>query len=329
MNRDYFSKFLGNEALKSQLSSAIETERLSHCYMFCGEKGLGKKTLAKAFAQAILCENETTRPCGGCQSCIQIEREDHPDVIYVDHEKPTLFSVDEVRDFSRQMSIRPYKSKKKIFILKDAHLLNMQAQNAMLKTIEEPPSYGMILLLTENKDVFLPTVLSRCIEMDLQGLQDSEIKRGLMAMGIADVRVTDEVLRNATGNLGRALSLLTDEELIAKTDRVGQLLRHLPEMPLIDLWKEAQFLGGEKEDLPILMSMMRQWYRDVNVCQAAGGIGNYAKEVRRQAGQYHPTDFPRMYEAMAMAERQRRVNVNPELVMEMMLLKLRPSLDHV
>ena len=167
MDNEYFKGFLGNETAKLQLSSAVKTGRAAHCYMFCGEKGLGKHTLAKTFAKALMCENAEVRPCGKCKSCIQIENEDHPDVIYIRHEKPTLFSVDEIRGFSRQMNIRPYVSERKIFILRDAQLLNVQAQNAALKTIEEPPEYGMVLLLTDNKEAFLPTILSRCNEVAL------------------------------------------------------------------------------------------------------------------------------------------------------------------
>lgn len=321
---EYFENFLGNAPVKISLSAALKTGRVSHCYMFCGDTGLGKKTLAKELAMALMCESDGEKPCRSCASCKQVEREDHPDVVYINHEKPTLFSVDEVREFSRQMNIRPYKSDRKIFILKDAQLLNMQAQNAMLKTIEEPPSYGMTILLTDNRDVFLPTVLSRCVEIDLQPVSDDELKQGLINKGIPEIHITEDIKKGASGNIGLALRLLNDELLIEKTAHVRNILEQLPYMAADTLWNEAVWLGAEKEDLPMIFSMIRNWYRDVSLCKA-GGKGDFARAVKKQAELYGYDEFPKIYEALVTAERQRKVNVNPELVMELMLIKCRPE----
>lgn len=320
---DYFKGFLGNASVKSQLSASVESGRVAHCYMFCGDKGLGKKTLAKSLAKAILCTGEE-KPCGVCQSCVQIDRDDNPDVIYVDHEKPTVFSVDEVREFSRQMNIRPYKSEKKIFIIKDAQLFNVNAQNACLKTIEEPPEYGMVILLTDNKDVFLPTVLSRCVELDLQPISDDDVRSGLLQLGNHPQDITSSLIRKAAGNLGLAQRLINDEVLIEKTDNMERILEKLPDMSTQEIWEAATQLATEKEELPMLLSMIRNWFRDVSVCKA-GGRGEFSSAVKEQADRYDFADFPTIYEAIELAEKHRRVNVNPELSLELMLLKCRPS----
>ena len=324
MDNEYFKGFLGNETALLQLSSAVKTGRASHCYMFCGEKGLGKHTLAKMFAKALMCENNENRPCGHCKSCIQIENEDHPDVIYIRHEKPTLFSVDEIRDFSKQMYIRPYTSDRRIFILKDAQLLNVQAQNAALKTIEEPPEYGMILLLTDNKEAFLPTVLSRCTEVALQPLSDELVSRGLKDAGIEDAYITDDLLKRAAGNLGMAKRLLTDEALMEKTMAQQRCLEELCDMTGEQIWNEAVRLGAEKEDLPMLFSMMRTWFSDLAKCKA-GYTRSATPAMRRISEKYDLSDFPRIFEAIDTAERQRKVNVSPELAAELMLIKCRPQ----
>ena len=163
-----FEEIVGHEQIIEHLKNAISMEKVSHAYIINGPKESGKMMIAEAFARALQCEQGDPKGCGTCKSCKQAEDHNQPDIIYVYHDKDNTISVDDVRkQINGDMAIKPYSSKYKIYIVDEAEKMNMAAQNALLKTIEEPPSYGIIILLTTNADSFLQTILSRCIVLDI------------------------------------------------------------------------------------------------------------------------------------------------------------------
>ena len=156
-----FSEILGHEQIIEHLQNAIKLQKVSHAYILDGEEGAGKKLLARAFAQTLQCERGGVDPCGECHSCKQAQSGNQPDIIEVTHEKPASIGVEDIRgQLCSDIQIKPYSSPYKIYIVDEAEKMTVQAQNALLKTIEEPPAYGVIMLLTTNADAFLPTILS-------------------------------------------------------------------------------------------------------------------------------------------------------------------------
>ena len=141
-----FSDILGQDTVKQHFTAAVASDRVSHAYMLTGEAGMGKGALADAFAAMLLCERDHLHPCGVCHACRQVSADTHPDLIRVTHEKPNSISVDEVREqICAEAVIRPFSGKKRVFIVPEAEKMTPQAQNALLKTIEEPPEYVVIL----------------------------------------------------------------------------------------------------------------------------------------------------------------------------------------
>ena len=184
-----FKDILGNERLKEHFQTAVKQNKISHAYIIEGEKGSGKKMIAAAFAKILQCEdrkeeegeNGAVKACGACTSCIQVEHKNHPDVIWVSHEKAGVISVGEIREqIVNTMDVMPYKGPYKIYIVDEAEKMNLAAQNAILKTIEEPPEYGIILLLTTNRGAFLPTILSRCILLSVKPVEDTIVQKSCM-----------------------------------------------------------------------------------------------------------------------------------------------------
>ena len=170
------NEILGHEEIKEILRKAIRNNRISHAYILSGERGMGKKTIARAFAMTLLCERSSTEPCMECHSCRQFLSDNHPDVIWVSHEKPATIGVDDIRtQINDTITIRPYESKYKIYLVDEAEKMTVQAQNALLKTIEEPPAYAILMLLTTNEELFLPTILSRCVKLKLKPLTDDTV----------------------------------------------------------------------------------------------------------------------------------------------------------
>ena len=198
-----FKDVLGHEHLIEHLQSAIAMGKVSHAYIFNGEKGSGKNFLADIFAATLQCEEKGTEPCGNCTSCKQAEGRNHPDIIRITHEKPNTISVDDIRQqLCGDIMIKPYKGPYKIYIVDEAEKLNIQAQNALLKTIEEPPAYAVILLLTTNAESFLPTILSRCVTLNLKPAKDSVVRKYLMEQVKFPDYLADICVAFAQGNIG-------------------------------------------------------------------------------------------------------------------------------
>ena len=209
-----FHDIIGHEKIKEHLQKAIGYQRVSHAYILSGEEGMGRKTIAKAFAMTLLCEKHGTEPCMECHSCKQFLSGNHPDVIWVTHEKPASIGVDDVRiQINDTVSIRPYSSPYKIYLVDEAEKMTVQAQNALLKTIEEPPEYVIFILATTEVHKIPITILSRCQHYDFKRISIETITDRMRdLMQTEQVEVEEKALRYiakaADGSMRDALSLL-------------------------------------------------------------------------------------------------------------------------
>ena len=228
-----FEDILGHEQIKDYFKHALERRQVSHAYILTGEAGMGRKTLANAFAMALQCEDGETRACGTCHSCRQFLTDNHPDVIYVTHEKPGSIGVDDIREqINDTIMIRPYSGNYKIYIVDEAEKMTVQAQNALLKTIEEPPSYAVLILITANPDAFLPTILSRCVQLKLKPLRDSIIRDFLTDnLSVPEIKA-DVYAAFARGNLGRAKKMAESEDFQHLYDELLYLLKNIRDMDI-------------------------------------------------------------------------------------------------
>ena len=204
-----FDALLGNEQLKENLSAARRKGRLSHFYLLSGPRGSGKHTLADLIAAAMLCA-EPDGPCGVCRSCRKILGGSHPDYITVDAPDKKIIPVQLVRDIRADVYIKPNEGARKIYLFPRAQDLNTEGQNTLLKILEEPPSYGVFLLLTDNPEKLLPTVRSRCVELKLRALPEELLRTRLRAeFPEADGGMLESAIRRSGGYLGQARELLS------------------------------------------------------------------------------------------------------------------------
>ena len=201
-----FASLLGNESLKEQLHNAFARGRAAHFYLISGPEGSGKGKLARLLAAAFLCQ-QGERPCLCCESCRKVLENVHPDVIWVTDPEHKNVPVKQIRQVRDDLFIRPNQGSHKIYILPQS--LGIEGQNALLKILEEPPAYGVFILLTDNPEKLLPTVRSRCTELPLRPLQDSVLRAALLK---AFPEASDEDIRGAMirsgGFLGQAKALL-------------------------------------------------------------------------------------------------------------------------
>lgn len=326
-----FSEIIGHEQIIENLKNAICYEKISHAYIFNGPDLSGKKMLAEAFAMALQCEKEQSFGCMECHSCKQAISHNHPDIIYVSHEKPNTIGVDDIRtQVNSDIGIKPYSSKYKIYIIDEAEKMNPQAQNALLKTIEEPPSYGILMLLTTNADGFLQTILSRCITLNLRGVKTEVIKKHLMTHYQKPDYLADICATFSQGNVGKAIQLASSEEFNVMKAAVLALLKKTEELDVADISVTARELSEYKPQIDEYLDLMTMWFRDVLYYKAAEDVNNliYKDEVfdiKKQAAKRSYYGIEEILGQIQTARTRIKANVNFELTMELLLLAIKEN----
>lgn len=199
-----FEGLLGNERLKENLQAGIGRGRISHCYLITGPDGSGKRTLARLLAAAILCKEEN-KPCKTCASCRKILADTHPDFITVDDPEKKTVSIDLIRQARADMYVQPNEADKKIYMIPRAMDMRAEAQNALLKVLEEPPAYGVFFLLADSPEKLLTTIRSRCVELRLQSLPENVLRKALeKEFPQAEKTAIEGAISQSGGYLGQA-----------------------------------------------------------------------------------------------------------------------------
>jgi len=330
-----FENILGQDHVKHHFMKAMEQGHISHAYILSGETGMGKKQMAKTFAMALQCESRrsegSAEPCGHCHSCKQFLTDNHPDVVYVTHEKPGSIGVDDIREkLVDDVGIKPYSSPYKIYIVDEAEKMTPQAQNALLKTIEEPPEYAVIILLTTNSNGFLPTILSRCIHLALRPLPDEAVRGYLMEHFHVAKSQADICTAFARGNLGKAIFLVQSEEFMEMYRSVLGILKNVREMPMPLMLEGMRALKEGSRDIRECLDLMKLWYRDVTVFKATQDVNilifpHELAAIRETANlsSFHGID--EIVQAIDKARVRLDANVNFDLTMELLLLTIKEN----
>ena len=324
-----FSEIVGHEQIKEHMQAAIRDKKPFHAYLFQGEEGVGKEALARTFAAGLQCQSESTdKPCKECVSCRQMESGNQPDVIWVTREKASL-GVDEIREqLCNTMDIKPFSSPYKIYLVPEAEKMTEAAQNALLKTIEEPPEYGIVILMTSNISALLPTIQSRCLTMEFRPLSTAVVESYVKE----HCQVPDYQARAsaafAQGNLGKAMRYAKSEDFIERKDHIISLLRHVEQMDLSEMLAVIKDLGTRKDEVRDYIDLMVLWYRDVLLFKATKDINQLlfqdeASYISREASHSSYEKIEEILQAFEKAKVRLRANVNFDITMELMLLALK------
>ncbi len=327
-----FSEIRGQNKIKEHLQNSIAQGKISHAYIFNGQKGSGKKMLAEALAATLLCEKHGRDACGVCHSCKQALSHNNPDICYVTHEKAGI-SVDDVRQqINATISVKPYAAEYKVYIVDEAEKMNPSAQNALLKTIEEPPSYAVILLLTSNEEILLPTIHSRCISLNMEPVSDEIIMKELMkTQQIPDYRA-QVYTAFAQGNYGKALEIASSDEFNELKSSLVATLRRITDMRVNDLQKVAADMKEDKAKAGEYIDLMHIWFKDVLLYKAMGSDGAIVFKdesiiIKKQAQSLSYMGLDEIFKAIEDTEAKLRFNCNFVLTMQMLLLKIKEKFD--
>ena len=326
-----FTDIIGHNQIVEHLKNAIRMGKVSHAYILNGESNAGKMMLAESFAMALQCETGKDEPCMNCRSCHQAAEHNQPDIIYVTHEKPNVISVDDIRhQLNNDIVIKPYSSKYKIYIVDEAEKMNTQAQNALLKTIEEPPAYGVILLLTTNADAFLPTILSRCITLNLKSVNEDLIKEYLMKKYHIPDYQADVCAAFAQGNVGKAIQLASSGEFNELKAAAISLVKKLEDMDLYELNECIKQINEFKPKIQEYFDLLTLWFRDVLYMKATNDVNNLifkdeVYDIKKQAARKSYVGIETILQALEQSRVRLNANVNFDLVIELLLLTIKEN----
>ena len=326
-----FKDVVGHKDIIQYMKNAIDQKKLSHAYIVNGQRGSGKKLLSRLFAMTLQCESGQNEPCGTCKSCVQTKNGNQPDIITVKHEKPMTISVDEIREqINGDIMIKPYSSPYKIYIIPEADLMTVQAQNALLKTLEEPPEYAVIFLLTENADALLATIRSRCVMLKLRNIKDKLVKKYLMEQLQVPDYQADLCAAFAQGNIGRAAMLAKSEYFNEIKEDAIQLMKYIDEMELHEIVGAIKQINKYKLEVTDYLDILTIWYRDVLLYKATKDVeglvfGDQLKFIKQKASKSSYEGIEKILSAIETAKARIKANVNFDLLMELLLLTIKEN----
>ena len=321
-----FNDIIGQDGVKAHLTSALAEKKISHAYIFAGEDGSGKMMLAERFAAALQCDGEGTDPCGACLNCMQSEAHSHPDIIYVTHEKKNI-TVDDIRlQLVNDIRVKPYSGRYKIYIVDDAEEMNEAAQNALLKTLEEPPEYAVIMLLAENTGRFLQTILSRCVILDMKPIDRALIRDYLMKEKQLPDYVANLCASFSCGCIGKARRYAEDEGFIEAKDRVLRLVCGLDRMSRAEISAAISAIGDKNSaaDMNDYFDLFSMWYRDVLVYKSTHNadrvlFSENLRSVMDQAGEKSFRALNNIFNELELTKERLKNNVSFPAAMQLLV----------
>lgn len=237
-----FQEILGNDKIKEELTHLVKMGQYSHSYLFLGTEGIGKKMIAKEFAKMILCEGKE-KYCGICKSCIEFDSNNHPDYQEIEPDGNAV-KIDQIREMQRKIVEAPIIASRKVYIINEADKMTKEAQNCLLKTLEEPPEFANIILIGSNESSFLSTIKSRCTILKFRNIPEEDMKQYLkQKYGLEEV--AESILEAAAGSIGKAEMLKDKQELFTE---VEQVIENIEKLDLIDTLKSADRIYQSQED---------------------------------------------------------------------------------
>ena len=238
-----FHNIIGNEKIKNYLDASINNNKILHSYMFIGIDGIGKKMIAKEFARKLLCIGKEN--ClNSCKSCIEFDTQNHPDFEIIEPDGNSI-KIEQIRDLQRKIQEKPIISNKKIYIIDNAEKMTIEAQNCLLKTLEEPPEFVIIILIGNNESLFLDTIKSRCIILHFESIDNKYIKDFLIEnYNVENIESND--LRIFQGSIGKAIEL---KDKIYEYSQIGKMLSELSKKDILDIINMSKIIYESKEEI--------------------------------------------------------------------------------
>ncbi len=321
-----FSKIIGQQDAVKIMQDALKSGRINHAYLFAGKEGTGKKSLAYEFARAIFCQESRSDSCDQCLSCRKIEHGNHPDLKYINtDEESKVIKIEQIRELQMDLAFKPYESSHKVYIIDNAAAMTLQAANSLLKTLEEPPTYAVIILLATEIEHLLPTVVSRCQLVKLSLIPRELIRKYLKREGIKEEQ-TRLFSMLAAGSLGRALQLAQDENFFNFRKNILDFLMNLPDTGTVEIFKQVDEMVKALDENYPLFDLLSSWYHDIIMREKGNKeeIVNYdyLRGIEKQQG-YSLPELIAIIELINEYYNYIKSNVKTDLALQVLFLKIR------
>ena len=245
-----FDKIVGNQKIIDTLEKSVKQDKTSHSYLFVGIPGIGKRLVAIELAKMLLCLDDN-KYCNKCKSCIEFDTNNNPDYVYIEPDGNNI-KIEQIRNLQKSIQEKPIISTRKVFIINDADLMTKEAQNCLLKTLEEPPKFSTIILVGSNETAFLPTIKSRCTILYFNKINDQQIKEYLKEHYNIE-SINPNMLEMFQGSIGKAL-VLKDKQEIYKT--LESIVEDMKQRDLIDIINDAEILYKSKEEIQDMLEYL-------------------------------------------------------------------------
>lgn len=236
-----FENIVGNDKVKTFLNRQIKENQILHSYLFVGIEGIGKTLFAREYAKKILCLNK--EEAEDCISCIKWESNNHPDFYQIEPENKTI-KIDQIRKMQEKISEKPITSNRKVYLIIDSDCMTKEAQNCLLKTLEEPPEYSSIILTTSNESKLINTIKSRCMKISFEAIEQQKIEQYLKVN--LEIEPSKELINLNGGSIGRAIMLEQDKEIYMQ---VNNIINNIEKQDLITTLNNSELLYKEKEKI--------------------------------------------------------------------------------
>ncbi|QEK13400.1 DNA polymerase III subunit delta' [Crassaminicella thermophila] len=321
-----FKDIVGQEKTINFLKRSIKNKRIAHAYIFEGPEGVGKFNTAIAFAKGIQCKSYHEDACNICSSCLKVNGGNHPDIKIIEPEGKSIKNK-QIEEFQQDLSRKPYESNKKIYIIKDANSMTASAQNRLLKTLEEPPEYAVIILMSNNVSSFLPTIKSRCQILKFHRIGEKYIEAFLINKYKIEKDEAKVLAAFSDGIIGKAIKLKESEEFKTKREETIQVIEKILKKDPLTPFEEVEFFQKHKDHIDEILDFMLFWFRDIMIITQTRTdkfLINLDKKNTLQNHMHHIA-YEKIGDIITVIEKTKndiKANVNFQLAIEMMLLTM-------
>lgn len=246
-----FKNLVGNENNKYILKETITKGNILHSYMFFGNEGIGKKIFALEFAKMILCENQKNSPCEKCKSCIEFDSNNNPDFFFIEPDGNSI-KIDQIRNMQKGMLEKPIISSKKVYIINNAETMTKEAQNCLLKTLEEPQEYVVIILIVSDENSMLSTIKSRCTKIFFEKISDENLKTYIKEK-IGDVHFEESMIKLSEGSIGRCIQITQKKDVLYEFE---DIIKNIENMDKLQILSCSKYFSDNKDDINLILNYM-------------------------------------------------------------------------
>ena len=320
-----FTQVLGHKSTIENLQNAIKKGQVSHSYLFEGEESIGKRMVALSFAKTLLCKKQGLQPCNNCNSCLKFDNFNHPDFELIEPEKDKI-KRDEIKNIIDNINIAPLESPRRIFIIDNSDKIGVEGQNALLKTLEEPPSYINIILITSNINKLIPTILSRCERIKFYPVETKKIGEFLVSKYDKTIEEASFISHFTKGSVGRAITLSETPEFFEMREEVLNIIDSIIKGDKFKAFSSMDFFLNNKEDYEEILDIIIYWFRDLILYKELGNtellVNKDKTSLLSSQSFLKEGQINDIINRIMDTKKDIRGNVNYQLAMETMLLSM-------